>query len=113
MKPVVSVGSNPPNSSIDDCFASYNPYIKTVGGTANENDLAIHLVRRTALNDHVALVQFQPDNSVHSALASRDSARDELALWGEKVTVVQDATQLDRDKLIAKRTDVSVECQPF
>ena len=47
-------------------------------------------VGRTALNDDISFVELNADNTVNGALASGDRGSDELTLWGEEVTVVED-----------------------
>jgi hypothetical protein len=111
MKPVVSVGSKPPSSSIEDCFSSYKPYgahviTNTQGDkTTDRTDL----IRMPPFDNHIALVQLQADDAVDSTLTGRDRADDELALGREPVAVVQDPAELDSDKLVSESTDVPIE----
>jgi hypothetical protein len=69
------------------------------------------LIGRPALDDDVALVQLQPDNTVHGPLGGGDGAGDELAFRGKEVTIVQDLRELDGEELIPQSTDVPIECQ--
>lgn len=65
----------------------------------------------SAFHDNIALVKLQPYESVHGPLARGDGACDELPLRSEEVAVVEDAAELDCDKLIPQRTDVAVKRQ--
>ena len=72
-----------------------------------------HLVRIPSLDDHVPLEQLEPDDPVHGPLTRRNRARQKLTLRREKMPIIQDPPQLDRDELVAERTDVPIECEPL
>ena len=68
-----------------------------------------HLVRVPSLDDHVPLEQLQADDPVHGPLTGRNRARHKLTLGREKVAIVENPTEFDRDELVAERTDVAIE----
>lgn len=67
------------------------------------------LVGGSALDDDVALVKLEADDTVDGALARGDGADDKLTLGREPVAVVEDAAELDGDELVAQGADVPVE----
>lgn len=67
------------------------------------------LLGLTALDDDVALVELEPDDTVDGPLGGRDRAGDELALGGEEVTVVEDSAERDGGELVTESTDVPVK----
>ena len=71
----------------------------------------IYLSTFTAHNDHIAPVELKPDFSIHSPLARRNRSSDELALWCEEVTIVEDPTELHSRELVPQSTNVSVKRQ--
>ena len=71
------------------------------------------LVRRPALDDAVSLVELELDLSVDGPLTGGDGGGEELSFGAEKVAVVQDPGELDRDELITERTDVPVQGHPL
>lgn len=109
MNPVVSVGSKPPSSSMEDCFSSYRPCklisIYKVGCIV----YVTYLLGRSALDNNVALVELQADETVDGALAGGDRGDDELALGCEPVAIVEDPAKLDGDELVAERANIAVE----
>lgn len=90
MNPVVSVGSNPPSSSIDDWCSSYRPYRVAcqTERVSPRQPRKTYLVRVPSLDDHVPLEQLQTDNPVHGPLTRRNRARHKLTLGREKVAIV-------------------------
>ena len=62
-----------------------------------------------AENVEVALVDAATDLSVHVLLGGDDGVGQELALWGEVETIVQNLGVVEGDKLVAKCADLTVE----
>ena len=109
MNPVVSVGSKPPSSSMEDCFSSYRPCRVFSIYRTSYTVYTTYLFGRSALDNDVALVELQTDNTVDGALAGGNRADDELTLGREPVAVVEDPAELDGDELVAERADIAVE----
>lgn len=96
MKPLVSVGSNPPSSSMDDWCSSYRPCIPVISeGIRFDRTEVAYLGTFSAFDDDISLVKFQPDKAVDSPLAGGDGAGDELPLRGKEVAIVKDFTEFD------------------
>lgn len=72
-----------------------------------------YLVGETTLDNDIALVQFQSDRAIHRSLTRRNAARHELAFGAEEVSIVEDTTELNRDKFIAESSDVPIKRQPL
>lgn len=98
---------------MDDCCSSYRPYIaqsvKFQRSFLASRDSGAHLVRVSSLDDHVPLEQLQTDDAVHGPLTRRNRARHEFTLGREKVAIVENPRELDRDELVTERTDVTIE----
>lgn len=67
------------------------------------------LVGVSALDNHVALVELESDETVDGLLRGGDGSRDKLSLGGEVETVVEDLREVGRDELVSHGSDVSVE----
>ena len=76
---------------------------------SRDNDSGAHLFRVSSLDDHVPLEQFQTDDAVDGPLAGRNRARHEFTFGREKMAIVENTTELDRDELVTERTDVAIE----
>lgn len=67
-----------------------------------------HLVRVSSVDDHVSLEQLQTDDTVHGPLTRRNRARQEFTLGREKVAIVENPAESDREELVAERADVTI-----
>lgn len=70
-----------------------------------------YLFRVATFNDHIALVELQAHNTIHSSLTGWDAARDKFTLRAEEEAVVENLTELDGDERIPKTADVAIERQ--
>ena|SRR5258705_7410328 len=89
--------------------------VKTLQETLLDNIFSsqkdIYLSTFAAHNDHIAPVELKSDFSIHSPLARRNRSSDELALWCEEVTIVEDPAELDSRELVPQSTNVSIKRQ--
>lgn len=80
-----------------------------LSGKGTQSRGSTYLLRVSALNHYISLVQFQPHKAINSPLTRRDSASHKFPLRCEEMPIVQDPTEFDSDKLISQRTDVPVK----
>lgn len=71
------------------------------------------LIGISALDNNVALVELESDDTVDSLLRSRDGGSDEFTLGGEEETVVEDLRELGGNELVSESSDVSIKGQTF
>lgn len=71
------------------------------------------LIGISALDNNVALVELESDDTVDSLLRCGDGGSDEFTLGGEEETVVEDLRELGGNELVSEGSDVSVEGQTF
>lgn len=108
-----------PAPSLDPDRRDFN---ETAGSGGFETTHLVHrgelgvvqaLVGISALDNNVALVELESDDTIDSLLRSGDSGSNEFTLGGEEETVVENLRELGGDKLVSESSDVSVEGQTF
>lgn len=93
---------------------SLDPYRRDFNETAGSGGFeTTHLVHRgelgivqalvgiSALDNNVALVELESDDTIDSLLRSGDSGSNEFTLGGEEETVVENLRELSGDKLVS------------
>ncbi len=91
MKPEVAVGSKPPISSMDETWRRTDPR-PSLG-----------------LDDDVALVELDADDTVDRLLRGGHGGHDKFSLGREEEAVVEDVGKVGGDELVSERSDVAVE----
>ena len=65
--------------------------------------------RVSRLNDHVALIELQPDGAIDGPLTRRDCSCEEFSLGREEIAVIENAGEMDGEELVPQCADITIQ----